>query len=153
MKKLILLSMLALMGFVANANQKVTINNMLPPCQGMVITVTFNSYMESVCTFDVTSPTYTIVGGEVFDMCDPSTWAPAVLAMPSYETFAATICVTCPGMVTPYCITVGLDCNPPHACFPVVTPPTPFKGCCFGSLAAECVQGGGGTCMQLNIHP
>jgi|GEM_PF-6292467 len=154
MKKLFLATMLGLFGFAANANQKVTINDMLPLCPGMTATIQFVSYQEGSCILDIYSPVYPLVNGQVFDMCDPATWAPGILWMPSYETFAAIICVQCTGMTSPFCtIQVGLDCNPGHACLPLAIPPAPFVGCCFGTLAADCTPGGGGTCMQLNIHP
>jgi hypothetical protein len=153
MKKFFLVALLGFVSLFANANQRVYINNTLPPCPGMTVTIQFVAYQEGTCIYDISSPVYPLVTGAVYDLCDPSTWAPSVLWMPSYETFAAIICVQCPGMLTPFCLNqIGLDCDPAHACIPLAVAPTPFPGCCFPQIGGECVPGTHGGCMDLNIH-
>jgi hypothetical protein len=154
MKKLLLVAMLGLFSLAASANMKVLLKSTLPACAGMTVTVQFVAYQEGSCIYDITSPVYPYVPGAVYDLCDPTTWFPSVLWMPSYETFTAIICVQCAGMVSPFCLpAVGLDCNPPHACFLLSVAPVPFAGCCFPTLGADCtVGGGGGACMTLLAH-
>lgn len=157
MKKLILVAMLGLFGFAASANNKITIVNDMPGCASN-ITVQFYAYQEGTCIFDIASPVYSVPStpgpGAVYDLCDPSTWLPLTLWMPSYETFTAIVCITCPGF-PPVCLPeIFIDMNPAHAC--VTTPaagPVPIK-CCPGSLSANVIGGlGGGSCFELHIHP
>ncbi len=156
MKKLLLASLLGLVSFATSANNVVGV--VLDPkfqvCKGTTVTVQFVAYMEQVCTVDIYSPVYPVPG--TYNLDAVTTWLPNTLAMPSYETFSAIICIQCPGMSAPFCLpAVGIDMVPGHACDPAQTQSVQVQGnCCTPTIGANVVGGGGGgTCFTLTVTP
>lgn len=154
MKKFLLAAVLGLSSLVASANNKIQFKNALPADCGATVTVQFKAYQEGSCIFDIASPIYSAPPGVSgsWDLCDDATWFPNILWMPSYETFTATVCITCPGK-EPVCLPeIFIDMDPGHACVPNSSASREIP-CCNGSIKADVVGGGsGGTCFTLTIR-
>jgi len=147
-KKLLLAALFGLLGFAASANNRIQINNLLPPCPGVNVTVQWVCYDFATCAVTLTSPVYTATSGAIYDLDDPITWGGT--PPPSYSLYAAIICIDCGGGKITCLPTVFTMATP---CGPTSVGPVPVP-CCPGSFAADILGGGGGgVCFNLNIHP
>jgi len=148
MKKLLLAALLGMFSFAASANNRVDLNNLLPACPGMFMTVQFVQYEIGPCTNHGYSPVYPLpIAGPspIWDLDNPSTWLPTVLQ--SYQTYSAIITINCPGVPPIVLPPVGI--NPP-TCDPIAIGPVRY---CCGNLMVDVSSGGGPVCFHINVHP
>ncbi len=147
MKKLVLVGLLGIFGFVAKANNCIVTNNILPaPCDAYV-TIQFVEHDFVTCANNGLSPVYPGNSGIVYNLDKQITWGSTPLL--SYQLYGVIVCLTCPGLPAiclPEIFVMPTPCGPTMA-GPVITP-------CCGPFAADITAGGGGGVnYTLNIHP
>lgn len=130
MKKLLLAVAFGLLGFAVKA-QPVNVNNHLPPSPCATITVQFVA-LDAACNVIQYSNTFALASGiSVYDMSDPTVWAPAPPPPPfPASQYAAIVCATCPGLPAVCLPMVGVPCFVPHQ------GPIALK-CCPGTMEVD----------------
>lgn len=145
MKKLLLSALLGISSLAAFANNRGTITNLLT-C-GAPMTIQFLEYDPGTCNYNGASPIYPYVAGQVYDLDDPTLWAPTPLL--SYQSYSAIICIQCAGVsfcLPPIGILGGAPPCDPTSVGPLLTP------CCGKISATNNPPGGGGLSWNIDVN-